>query len=274
MPIVTFSSDPCQKSSEIAEKTAEVLGYKYVDRKILSSVAVKYDIPEIKLIKALDETPSFMGLSSKAWKQYLAYIQEVVLAELLDDNVVCHGVGAHLYVFGISHVLKIRILVDPDKKARQVADQEKVTFEKAKKIVRRQEKQRKRWSLDAFNMDETDPSLYDMVINISQIDPGEAVGMITAATGYRKFKPMTYSIKSMQDRELAGRVRATLLKNFPDVRVQARDGTVVVEIKALKREKRRKASAVKELVGKISGVHYVEVHIINDIIRQAAESGR
>jgi cytidylate kinase len=274
MPVIIFASDSYQMSREISKKAAEALGYKYVDRKILSSVAAKYDIPEAKLVKALDETPSFMGMSSKAWKLYLAYIQEAVLGELLDDNAVCHGVAAHLYVLGVSHVLKVGIIMDLDERARHVAEQEKVSFEKAEKIVQRRGKQRKRWSLGAFNRDETDPSRYDMVINISQITPEEAVSMITTATGYRKFKPMTYSIKCMQDRELASRVRSALLRNFPDVRVQARDGTVVVEIKALKREKQKKAMAIKELAGRISGVHYVEVHVINDIIRQAAESGR
>ena len=274
MPIIIFSSDSYQNGIEIAKKTAEALGYKYVDREILNSVATKYTIPEVKLIKALDESPAFMGMSSKAWNQYLAYIQEAVLGELLDDNVVTYGVAAHLYVLGVSHVLKVRILVDPDEKVRIVAEQQDVSFEKAKKLVLRLEKQRKRWSLDAFKLDETDPSLYDMMINTSQIDTEEAVGMISAATGYKKFKPMTYSIKCVQDKELASRVRAALLSEFPDVRVQARDGAVVVEIKALKREKRKKTLVVKKRVEQIPGVHYIEVHVINDIFRQAVESGR
>ena len=274
MSIILFSSDFYEKGRQLSEKTAETLGYKYAGREILSKVAEKYDMAEAKLTRALDETPSFMGMSSKAWKLYLAFIQEAALGEFLDDDVVCHGLAAHLYVLGVSHVLKIRILMDPDERAGQVVDQERVPLEKARKIVQRQDKQRRKWSLDAFNQDETDPGLYDTVINISQIDPEEAVEMITAATGYRKFKPMTYSVKCLQDRELAARVRAALLKNFPDVRVQARDGAVVVEIKALKREKRRKTEAVKAVVGKISGVHYVEVHVINDIFRQAAESAR
>jgi len=274
MPIIIFSSDTYQKTSDLARKTAEALGYKYVDREILSAVSAKYDVPETKLLKALEEIPTFMGMSSKARKQYLAYIQQAVLSELLDDNAVTYGLAAHLYVLGVSHVLKVRILVDPDERAKLVADQENITFEKAKKIVRQQEKQRKRWSLESFNLDETDPSLYDMMINISQIDPEEAVGMISTATGYRKFKPMTYSIKCMQDRELAARVRAALLRNFPDAKVEARDGAVVVRIKALKREKHKKTLSIKDQVGKIPGVHYVEVHVINDIFRQAAESGR
>jgi cytidylate kinase len=251
MPVIIFASDLYQESREISKKTAESLGYKYVDRKILTSAAAKHDVPEAKLIKALDETPSFMGMSSKAWKLYLAYIQEAVLGELLDDKAVCHGLAAHLYVLGVSHVLKVGIIMDLDERAKYVAEQEKVPFEKAKKIVQRRGKYRKRWSLSAFNRDETDPSRYDMVINISQITSEEAVGMITTAT-----------------------VRSALMRNFPDVRVQARDGTVVVEIKALKREKQKKAKAIKEIAGKISGVHYVEVHVFNDIIGQAAESGR
>lgn len=133
MPIITFSSDAYQNGRLIAKKTAESLGYRYVDREILNSVAEKYHIAEVKLIKALDELPSFIGLSSKEWKQYLAYIQEAVLGELLDDNVVTNGVAAHLYVLGISHVLKVRILMNHDERAKQVAHQKNIAFEKAKK---------------------------------------------------------------------------------------------------------------------------------------------
>lgn len=274
MPIVIFSSDVYEKGREIAEKTAEVLGYTYVDREILKSVAEKYHIPEVKLVKALDEISSVWGMSSKAWKLYLAYIQEAVLGELLDDNVVTHGLAAHLYVLGVSHALKVRVLEDSNERVRSVAEHEGVSLEKAKKTIRRLEKQSKRWSLEAFKLDETSPSLYDMVINTSQIDPEEAARMISEATKYRKFNPMTYSIKCLHDRELACRVRTALLSEFSDVRVQARDGAVVVETKALKREKRKKTVAIKELAGQIRGVHYVEVHVINDIFRQAAESGR
>ena len=32
--------------------------------------------------------------------------------------------------------------------------------------------------------------------------------------------------------------------------------------------------AIKEIAGRISGVEYVEVHVINDFFRQAAESFR
>ena len=100
------------------------------------------------------------------------------------------------------------------------------------------------------------------------------MNIITETVSYRRFHPMTYSIKCLQDLELASRVRAALMERFPDVRVRARSGTLVVETTALKREKRKRAQAIKEITGKIPGVEYVEVHVINDIFRQAAESFR
>jgi hypothetical protein len=42
----------------------------------------------------------------------------------------------------------------------------------------------------------------------------------------------------------------------------------------LKREKRKRAEKIKELAGAIPGVNYVEVHVIHDLLRQAAESFR
>lgn len=270
MSVILISSDSCERGREIAEKTAEVLGYRCLGREILASAAGKHNLPEDKLVNALDRPPSFLGMSTKLRKRYLAFVEEAVLGELLKDDVVCHSLGAHLYVLGVSHVLKVRVLSE----SSDAKSGKKTDVELARKSQEREKKHRRRWSLDCFRLDETDPSHYDLVISLSQLDPEEAVKIITETVSYRKFQPMTYSMKCMQDKALTSTVRAMLLARFPDVRVRADGGTVVVETRALKREKRKKAAAIKDLAGKITGVDYVEVHVINDIFRQAAESYR
>ena len=274
MPIIIISSDSYTTGRDIGERTAQAIGYDYVDRDILPPVCEKYGVQEEKLLKALEETPSFLGLSSKLRNKYLAYIQEATLGQLLDDNVVCHGLAAHLYVLGVSHALKVRVLTDPEVLGRDLASEATSSPDRAKKMLKRHEEQCRSWSLDAFNLDETDPSNYDMVISLAQIDPDEAVKTIVDTAGYRKFQPMTYSIKCLQDKELASRVRVPLMERFPDVKVTADGSTVVVETKAVKREKRKRTEAIKELAGSIEGVGYVEVHVATDIFRQAAESAR
>jgi len=188
--------------------------------------------------------------------------------------VVCHGLGAHLYVLGVSHVFKVRILADPQELHGQLAFEKGVTPERALKLLKRRESRRRRWSLRAYGQDETDPSLYDMVISLSRNDPDEAVRTIAETITHGRFKTMFYSAKCMKDKELASKVRAALLEQFPDVRVRADGFTVVVETKGLRREKRKREEAIKTLAAKIQGVNHVEVHVVNDIFRQAAESFR
>jgi hypothetical protein len=274
MSIIIISSDYYQTGRELAQKTAEKLGYRLLGREILGRVAEKGKIYENRLAKALDKKTPFRGLSSKLRKRYLALIKAAVLGECLKDNVVCQGLAAHLYVLGISHVLRVRVLSDPEKHIQRLVEQGGISSGKAIKLMDRHKKMRRRWSKDLFDQDETDPSHYDLVINLSQIDQDEAVKIISETIAYRRFQPMTYSVNCLKDLELAGRVQAVLLERFPDVRVRTRSGTLVVETTALKREKQKRTKAIKRLTENIPGVDYVEVHVINDIFRQAAESFR
>ena len=274
MPIIIIASDSYKTGREIGEKTAKATGYGYVDREILVPVCEKSNVREERLIKALEPATSFFGISSKVRNRYLAYIQEATLGRLLGDNVVCHGLAAHLYVLGVSHALKVRVLSNPRELFRRLSSETIAAPSKMKKRAKQEEAKQKRWSLEAFNLDETDPSNYDMVISLSQIDPDEAVKTIADMTVYRKFQPMTYSIKCLKDKELAGRVRVELLKQFFDIIVQADGSTVVVETQAVKREKQKRTEAIKALAGAVGGVDRVDVHVTDDIFRQAAESSR
>ena len=274
MPVIIVSSDLYRTGRDIAESAAGVLAYDLVGREILGKIAEKYGLPEAKLTQALDEGPSFLRRSSKLRHRYLAYIQEGTLFELRKGNVVCQGLAAHLYVLGVSHVLRVRILSDTEKRAGDLAAERNISPNKAKRLLDREKKSHQRWSMEAFQLDETDPSHYDLVISLSQIDSTEAVKIIRETVGYPRFKPMTYSLHCMEDLVLSSRVKALLWERFPGIRVRADRGTLVIETAALKREKDKKAKAIKELAGKIPGVEYVEVHVVNHIFHPAPRSFR
>lgn len=275
MSIIIFSSDSMDLEKDIAEKTADAMKYKRVDRQILTDIASKYQLSEAKLQEALEKTPSFFRkMPQKLWQQCLSCIESEVLEQLLEDNIVCWDLAAHLYVLGVSHALKVRLLAGYDSLIDKLVNEKGFSRQRAQKWLKDQSRQREKWSNAAYERDETDPSLYDLVINLEQIDPEEAVKTITGAVAYRKFQPMTYSIKCLTNLSLASKVTVELLKSMTDIRVKARDGTVVVTTKALKRQKRNKAAAIKEIAGNIEGVNYVEVHVITDIFGEAAGSSR
>lgn len=275
MSIVIISSDSGKTEADIANEIAAKLDYKLLGPEILPVIASRCRLETEKLTEALDKKPSFFSRESvNRWQYLLSCIEADVLDRLGGDDTVCWGLAAHLYVLGVSHALKVRIITGNEARVKAIMNEKGVSRARAEKILARKNRDRKNWSTAAFELDEADPSQYDLVINLDQIDPEEAAKTIIDAVGYRRFRPMTYSIKCLTNRTLAARVRSVLLKTMSDVQVKARDGTVVVTVKAMKREKRKKAAAIKELAGGIEGVNYVEVHLIKDIFGEAAQSFR
>jgi len=102
-----------------------------------------------------------------------------------------------------------------------------------------------------------DSGQFDLVINVTQIGPERAVNIIVETTRDVKFQPITYSVKAMQDQELASRVRAALIDAYPDVTVNARNGEISIKTKALK--KKEKSTSIRDQVQGMEGVSYVEL---------------
>ena len=185
MSIIIISSD----SKGIEQKTAglisDALGYRTLNREgVLPMVAEKYNVSVDDLVRVLEKRPSVFRSSIRQWNLLLSYIQEWVAEELLQDNLVCHGLAAHLYVLGVSHVLRVRILSKEDEKIRELMDHTGITRQAATKLIDKEKKYRARWSSDLYDLDETDSSRYDLSINLNNIDQEDAIKLIEESEKY------------------------------------------------------------------------------------------
>jgi hypothetical protein len=88
------------------------LGYKVISRELLISTSEKFNIPEIKLKKALHNAPSVLERFSHGKEKYLAFIRANILEHLVQDNTIYHGLAGHAFVQGVSHELDVRIRAD------------------------------------------------------------------------------------------------------------------------------------------------------------------
>lgn len=261
MPIIILSSNAPEEEEVIARSIAAENGYSCVNQGILKEIETKYEIPSGKLEDALKNSPSFLTkIVSGKWRYHMACLEAEVLDRLKKDQAACWGIAAHLFVAGVSHALKVRLVKETGKQNGAIKGDTVPSNDTRSKRIETEMLKRKRWSLAAYGKDETDPSQYDLMINLDQIDASEAVSAIIGATGYRKFQPNTYSMKSLADLALAAKVRVTLLKSMQDVKVEAKDGTICVFTKVIKQKKIQKIKEIKELAGRIEGVDFVEVH--------------
>jgi cytidylate kinase len=254
MAIITVSRGSYSKGKEVAEKVAQRLGYSCISRDLLVEASEQFNIPEIKLIRALHDAPSILERFTYGREQYLAYFAAALLERVQKDNVVYHGLAGHFYLKGITHVLKVRILADLEDRVRLEMAREGISREEALYILKKDDHERRQWSLKLFGVDTWDPSLYDLVIHISKISVDDAVAIICHTVGLEHFKTTLESQKALNDLALAAHVRAALVKGYPNAKVRARDGSVEVSIGGDLKSSHHLAVEVKALAEKVPGV--------------------
>ncbi len=270
MSIITISKRTFDRSEEIAERVCRELGYDCIGREVFEAASKEYGIPEEKLYHAIYDPPSLLGMSPTARKKYIAYIQAALSAYMLKDNVMYYGPAGHLLIQGVSHVLRVRIIADLEDRIALKMKMENMPEKEARKTILHDDEQRRRWVKLVYDRDVTDPSLYDIVINVGQITVDQAASIIISTVKHKKFQSMTYSRKLMKSIELSCRVKAHLIDIDPDVRVQVEDGSVHIFSKASGRAKRKNLEAIQERISKLDGVKTVQAHISEDLFTRLA----
>ena len=107
MALITISRGSYSKGTEIAEKVAQRHGYQCISRDVLLEASQHFHIPEIKLVRALHDSPSILERFTYGKERYIAFIEEAFLEQVQKDNVVYHGLAGHFFCRGIPNILKI-----------------------------------------------------------------------------------------------------------------------------------------------------------------------
>ncbi len=218
MSIVTISRGSYSRGKEVAERLAQSLGYECLSRDILLEASERYNISELKLIRAIHDAPSILERFTYGKEQYVAYIRAALLRHVQKDNVVYHGLAGHFMLQGIPHVLKVRILADLEDRVAEEMKRENISADEARRILVKDDEERRRWSLKIFGIDTWDSSLYDLVIHIKCITVDEAVEIIKCALRGHCFQTTTDAQKLIDEMSLAARVEATLVQEIPTLR--------------------------------------------------------
>jgi len=253
MSIITISRGSYSRGKEVAEKLAAVLGYKCLSRDILLKASEQFDIPEIKLIRAIHDAPSILDRFTFGKERYVAYLRSALLQQVQKDNVVYHGLAGHFFLQGISHVLKVRIIADFEDRVKEEMRRENISEKEAAEILKKDDNERRKWSLQLYGIDTWDANLYDMVLHIQTLRVADAVDLIRCAVAQPCFQTTPQSQQVLDDLVLAAQVKAALSEDFPTVMVSAKDGEVLVGVKFAQYEKPEVADRIRFLTRKAVG---------------------
>ncbi len=225
MSIITISRGSFSRGKEVAEKLAEKLGYECVSREILLEASEEFNIPEIQLKSAMHDSASVLEKFSQGKLRYISYYRYALLKHAVHDNVVYHGLAGQYLLRDIPHVFKIRILADFEDRITEVMNVDHLSRDKAISLIKKDDKERRKWGMQLYGIDTKDSSLYDLVINIHNITVDDAVNIILTAVENPAFHSTPESQRKIEDLALAAKIHALLIDYSLMVEVKVENKT-------------------------------------------------
>jgi cytidylate kinase len=253
MSIITISRGSYSRGKEVAEKLAQSLNYRCLSRDILLEASERFNIPEIKLVRAIHDAPSILErFTTFSREVYVAYIRSALLRHAQDDNLVYHGLAGHFLLNRIPHVLKVRIIADLQARTQEEMKRENIPAPEARRILLKDDEERRKWSKSLFGIDTWDCSLYDLVIRIKHISVDRAVDIIKCTLKDPRFQATPEGQKRVEEMSLAAGIEAALIQDIPHVQVEAREGQVFIYLHKDLCQDPELMSRVKNLAAKVA----------------------
>jgi len=228
MPIVTINRGSYSRGKAVAEKLALKLGYECISRDILLDASDEFNIPEIKLIRALHDAPSVLERFTHGKERYISYLYSALLQHARKDNIVYHGLAGQYFLRDISHVLKVRIIADIQDRVKEEMRRENISAEKALYTLKKDDEERRKWSMQVCGTDTWDSRLYDIVLHIRKLTVDDAVDILYQMVQRSAFQATAESRKKVEDLALSAKVKAKLALIAPKVHVEADDGNLYI----------------------------------------------
>jgi cytidylate kinase len=188
--VVTISREPGCGGLIVASRLADKLGIDIFHQEVINKIAKSANVSE-KLLETLDER----GLSTlEDWisslvhnrhlwpDEYLKHLMKVIGTIGKHGRAVIVGRGAN-FILPSERRFSARIVAPRAWRIKNVAKEFDISIEDAKRRVMRNESGRRAFIRKYFNADITDPTNYDLVINIATLNIDGAVNMISAALG-------------------------------------------------------------------------------------------
>jgi cytidylate kinase len=261
MSIITISRGSYSKGKEVAEKVGARLGYDCVSRDVLLEASKEFNVPEIKLLRAIHDAPSILDRIGYKKNRYITFIRSAILHHFREDNIVYCGLAGHFFVKDIPHVLRVRIIANLDERVKSEVEREDISRKEALRIIKQDDEERRKWSEYLYGIDTHDPSLYDLVIHIGRMTTDDAVDVICKTVALDTFRTTPASQQAMEEIAIGAQVKAALMDLEPDVDVVASEGTVRIHTAALLVEGERLIKDIEAIAKSVDGVKEVLVGV-------------
>src|SRR5215475_13640757 len=239
MSIIVVSHQMGAGGSEIGMALGQRLGYRYVDQELLLDAARRSGLAEDKLSHLEESKPTLFERFDAETRRHITVLQTTLLEFAEADNAVLMRGGGQWLLRGIPHVLRVRIIAPFEVRVRHWAKRvsemtgETPNQRAAADFVRRDDTEKAGRMRYLYEVDISDPMLYDLIINTEKLKYEAVTEMIERVVRRPEMATSDAGRQIVASRALSSRVQVALATH-PETRryritVEAQEGVVTLE---------------------------------------------
>jgi len=176
MTAITISCKHGSLGGPVAEKVAEQLGWKYVDRTFINKVISEYGL--IRLGELYDTPPKLRDLFDQDTQWTIEWMTRAVETLAVRYDVVIVGRGGFAALKDYADVYNVLVTAPDDVRIQRTMEDEGISQDKARKRVERDTLTKTRFVRRYYGENWADESNYDLVVDTSELSVDEAVTRI------------------------------------------------------------------------------------------------
>jgi cytidylate kinase len=234
MPIVTISRGTFSGGEALAQCLTKKTGFPAVSVEVIKEAATLYGISESEISQQLKHGPNvWERLLGEKRRLYFIALQSAMAERAVKGDFIYHGLAGHFLLHGVPNVFKIRLVAPLSDRIKIEVAKKNITKEAAKEYIQKVDEERKLWTKFFYHVDWTDPSLYDLVINLENLSLDTACDMIMYALTQPEFQSTPEKKKVVEDFALSCQVKAQIALNERTrgigLDVEVKDGNVRIQ---------------------------------------------
>jgi len=263
MAILAISRGTHTGAEALAQQLAAELGAPYLTREqAVAEAAQRYRIPVEELTAAMERRPSFWDRTLGPHVAFLPAMRATLCAHLKHDQLVYAGYAGHLLLSGVPQVVSVRVVAARATRVQAAQARARLSRAQALAQLKAEDRARRDWARFLFGVDWEDPTIYDLVVNLSRIALETATAVVRCLAAGPQFQSSPAARQALADFALHSRVTAKLAMDFRTrdarLKVTAQGGVVTITGTTRWAEV---AEAVPAVVRQVEGVTTVQSQI-------------
>ena len=196
-------------------------------------------------------------------KPYKILMRLALLEYVRQGNAAYFGYSGHLLLHPVpAHIIRARIIVPTESRVARLMIRKNIASEKAREQIRREDEERSRWARFVYGKNLTDPSHFDLCINLDRLTPCGACALLLRLGEQPEFQPTAESLSKVENSYLATKVLAALISDSRtaelDIGATASDGRVALQGPNLEAEESAAVLEIANSVPEVREVGYTE----------------